>query len=59
MEVELHEGWTEAANKMPILTHVDDQAISQRVNRRLGMVIYTDSLGQLLNQPNIHILLGR
>ena len=50
MEVEHSEGWSSSSDP-PILEHLDDQAVSQRINRRLGMVMHTGSLGQLPNQP--------
>ena len=52
MEVEPgDEGWSSSSDDPPILEHLDDQAVSQRINRRLGMVMHTGSLGQLPNQP--------
>ena len=50
MEVEHSEGRSSSSDP-PILEHLDDQAVSQRINRRLGMVMHTGSLGQLPNQP--------
>ena len=50
MEVEHSEGWSSSSDPS-ILEYLDDQAVSQRINRRLGMVMHTGSLGQLPNQP--------
>ena len=51
-EIDVQDGWSSGSEgDPPILMYGDDQAVCQRVNRRLGMIMQTGSLGQLPNQP--------
>jgi len=51
-EMDVQDGWSSGSEgDPPILMYGDDQAVCQRVNRRLGMIMQTGSLGQLPDQP--------